>query len=105
MIRHPSTSRSGRRSRWQLASDLGLAKGTIAKAYEELDRDGVIVTRGRRGSFIQVPSVGEGKIVESKLRAAAEAFAVAAIQVGADRDTAVAAVNEAWAMIRGGQAD
>ena len=89
----------------QLASDLGLAKGTIAKAYEELDRDGVIVTRGRRGSFIQVPSVGEGKIVESKLRAAAEAFAVAAIQVGADRDTAVAAVNEAWAMIRGGQAD
>jgi GntR family transcriptional regulator len=87
----------------QLASDLGLAKGTIAKAYEELDRDGVIVTRGRSGSFIEAPGAGGDRLVESRLRNAAESFAVVAVQVGADRDTAVAAVDEAWAAIGTGE--
>ncbi len=89
----------------QLASDLGLAKGTIAKAYEELDRDGVIATRGRSGSFIEAPGAGGHRLVESRLRNAAESFAVVAIQVGADRDTAVAAVDQAWAAIGTGEID
>src|SRR4051794_36753742 len=36
----------------QLASDLGLAKGTIAKTYDELLRDGVVISDGRRGTRI-----------------------------------------------------
>ncbi|MGN2642409.1 GntR family transcriptional regulator [Nocardia takedensis] len=35
-----------------LAADLGLAPNTVARAYRELDADGVLETRGRRGSFI-----------------------------------------------------
>ena len=35
----------------RLAGDLGLAPGTVARAYRELESDGVIVTRGRHGTF------------------------------------------------------
>jgi DNA-binding transcriptional MocR family regulator len=37
----------------QLASDLGLAKGTVAKAYEALLRDGVVESAGRRGTIVR----------------------------------------------------
>jgi regulatory GntR family protein len=33
----------------QLAKDLGVAGGTVARAYRELEADGVIETRGRHG--------------------------------------------------------
>ena len=36
----------------QLAADLGLAAGTVARAYRELETDEVIETRGRHGSFV-----------------------------------------------------
>ncbi|RLZ04079.1 GntR family transcriptional regulator [Kocuria tytonicola] len=35
-----------------LAADLGLAAGTVAKAYREMETRGVIETRGRKGTFI-----------------------------------------------------
>jgi DNA-binding transcriptional regulator YhcF (GntR family) len=37
----------------QLAADLGLATNTVARAYRELEADGVIATHGRRGTFIR----------------------------------------------------
>ena len=36
----------------QLATDLGLAANTVARAYRELEADGVITTHGRRGTFV-----------------------------------------------------
>jgi len=36
----------------QLATDLDLAANTVARAYRELETDGVIETRGRKGSFV-----------------------------------------------------
>jgi DNA-binding transcriptional regulator YhcF (GntR family) len=35
-----------------LASELGVAAGTVARAYRELEADGVLVTEGRRGTFV-----------------------------------------------------
>ena len=35
-----------------LAADLGLAANTVARAYRELESDGVVVTEGRRGTFV-----------------------------------------------------
>lgn len=35
-----------------LADELGLAANTVAKAYRALERDEVIQTRGRSGSFV-----------------------------------------------------
>ena len=51
----------------QLADDLGVAPGTVARAYKELEADLVVETRGRHGTFI---SAGPD-------RAAREAFAAA----------------------------
>lgn len=36
----------------QLAADLDLAANTVARAYRELEADGAIETRGRRGTFV-----------------------------------------------------
>jgi DNA-binding transcriptional regulator YhcF (GntR family) len=36
----------------RLATDLGLAPNTVARAYRELERDGVVLTRGRNGTFV-----------------------------------------------------
>ena len=35
-----------------LAADLGLAANTVARAYRELEADGVITTHGRKGTFV-----------------------------------------------------
>lgn len=35
-----------------LATELGLATGTVARAYRELETDQVVRTEGRRGTFI-----------------------------------------------------
>lgn len=49
----------------RLAEDLGLATNTVARAYRELERAGVIETRGRAGSFVT------GDQVMSRAKAAA----------------------------------
>ncbi|NKY55719.1 GntR family transcriptional regulator [Nocardia flavorosea] len=52
-----------------LAAQLGLAPNTVARAYRELEQDGVLETRGRRGTFIA--SSGD-PTVDAAGRAAAE---------------------------------
>jgi len=42
----------------QLAGDLGLAAGTVARAYRELEADGVLHTARRRGTVVVVPPAG-----------------------------------------------
>jgi DNA-binding transcriptional regulator YhcF (GntR family) len=80
----------------QLAGDLGLADGTVARAYRELEVEGVIQTRGRHGTFVK----GNGakrpsRESERLLGEAAHAFAVRASQLGHAADEAVAAVEHA----------
>ncbi len=36
----------------RLAGDLGIAPGTVARAYRELELNGLLETRGRAGTFI-----------------------------------------------------
>ncbi len=36
----------------QLASDLGIAVNTAARAYQTLEREGIIETRGRHGTIV-----------------------------------------------------
>lgn len=80
----------------QLAADLGLAKGTVAKAYELLESDAVIATRGRKGSFVlEMEPVG-ARERKASLDAAAEALVVNARQLGADEQDVVDAVRRVW---------
>jgi GntR family transcriptional regulator len=80
----------------QLADDLGLAGGTVARAYHELEDTGVLVTRGRHGTFVD-GSTPKSSSKESLglLDQAAHAFAVRASQLGYDVRDAMSAAERA----------
>ena len=75
----------------KLAEDLGLAANTVARAYRELERDGVIETRGRNGSFISAT----GDPTEQQAQLAASAYADRITQLGLDAEQALAMVRAA----------
>lgn len=75
----------------RLAGDLGLAANTVARAYRELERTGVVVTRGRHGTFVAV----RGADREREVRLAAEQYAERVRELGVADDAALAAVTEA----------
>jgi DNA-binding transcriptional regulator YhcF (GntR family) len=85
----------------QLASDLGLAKGTVARAYELLEADRIIETQGRKGSFVTEPPTAAappmaGTEQAADLAQAADALVVVARQLGLDLTTTHRAIDEAW---------
>lgn len=78
----------------QLAADLGLATNTVARAYRELEADGVIVTQGRRGSFVH--SDLSRHDVSGALTQLAADFAAAARRAGLSQAEAARMLDEAW---------
>jgi GntR family transcriptional regulator len=84
----------------QLAADLGLAPGTVARAYRELEADGVVVSRGRRGTFTRAPEQLPVPVDrDDQLAEAARAFAVRARQLQVDEATALEVVRRALASV------
>ena len=76
----------------QLAADLGLAPGTVARAYRELETAGLVVSR--RGAGTRVRS---GPRAESHraLTDQAAAFVAAARRLGADDEAVRTALDRA----------
>jgi DNA-binding transcriptional regulator YhcF (GntR family) len=79
----------------QLAGDLGLAGGTVARAYRELESDGVVSTHGRHGTVIAGPP--RAPAPPAPLLAAAGRYAEDAMRAGATLDDALTAVRVAFA--------
>lgn len=79
----------------RLADDLGLAPGTVARAYRELEASGVIETRGRNGTFVSF----SGDPARRAAQQAATAFAEQIRSLRIDPDEALALVRTA---LRGG---
>ncbi|WP_375407600.1 GntR family transcriptional regulator [uncultured Amnibacterium sp.] len=69
----------------QLASDLGLAAGTMARAYTELERAGLVVTARGRGTRVGGTAEADGAV-----RSAADAYIAAARGSGLDLGAMVA---------------
>jgi DNA-binding transcriptional regulator YhcF (GntR family) len=65
-----------------LADELDLSPNTVAKAYRALERDGLLVTRGRHGTFVAERLPGLVPDRERRLAQAAEAFARRGRQLG-----------------------
>lgn len=82
----------------QLAGDLGIAPGTVARAYRELEGDGVVATRGRHGTVVTAGGAAAAPAAERRrqIDAAAAAFAIDAAHHGADLDLALDAVRTAF---------
>ena len=78
----------------QLAADLGLAPGTVARAYRELEAAGVIVTRVGRGTTIAALPYPESRMTQHNgLLEAARDYVAAAQRLGVSRDQVVAALQ------------
>jgi len=75
-----------------LAEQLSLATNTVARAYKELEADGVVVTEGRRGTFVA------GQSTPAEIEADAAAYARAARRLGLTVAEATRAVERAWAV-------
>jgi len=77
----------------QLAADLGLAPGTVARAYRELETAGVVVSRVRHGTTIAPATPTAKAEARSRISDAARAYAVATRTLGLSRDEAIAAFD------------
>jgi DNA-binding transcriptional regulator YhcF (GntR family) len=82
----------------QLAADLGLAPGTVARAFRELEAEGIIESRRRHGTHIKaMPAPPDGAERKRRIREAATSYAAAVAELGIDSDDAIALVREALA--------
>ena len=67
-----------------LADEVGLAVNTVAKAYKELESDGVVEGRGRNGTFVRAT----GDPVAQALQAAASVGTDSLVTASAYADAA-----------------
>lgn len=75
----------------QLARDLGLAAGTVARAYRELEIAGVLQTNRRQGTVVAQRIVPDE--AAEQLRVAAAGYVTAARTLGFGEEAAIAAVQ------------
>lgn len=75
----------------KLAGDLGLAPNTVARAYRELERDGVVETHGRNGTVV----ASTGDAAERAAHEAALAYVGRIRQLGLDPRAALALIRSA----------
>jgi len=75
----------------ELAGNLALAPNTVARAYRELESEGALETRGRRGTFVATPPNDPADAA----RLAAHAYAQRCREIGIDPEDALTLVRTA----------
>jgi GntR family transcriptional regulator len=81
----------------QLAADLGLAAGTVARAYRELEAADVLATRGRHGTHIARPPALSPDERAGQLHQAAVRYAHLADQLGAGPEETIRVLRQVMA--------
>lgn len=81
----------------QLAADLDLAPGTVARVYRELESAGLVTSRVRHGTVVEAARQRPRRDVDEQATEAARTFALAVRRLGLDLDDAVGAVRRGWA--------
>jgi DNA-binding transcriptional regulator YhcF (GntR family) len=74
-----------------LATELGIAPNTVARAYRELEADGLIETRGRNGTVIKAAKGDAAALAQL----AAQEYAARVKELGVDADAALEYVRTA----------
>lgn len=80
----------------QLARDLDLAAGTVARAYRELEAAGAILTRRGGGTRVAPRSAVPVAEAQARLAVAAQQYALSMAGLGITAQDALAAVERAW---------
>lgn len=75
----------------QLAGDLRLAPGTVARAYSELESTGLIETSRSTGTRVR-----PGQVTEGELHVTARRFVASVQRSGVTLPEALGAVRAAW---------
>jgi DNA-binding transcriptional regulator YhcF (GntR family) len=75
----------------RLAEELGIAPNTVARTYRELEAEGVLVTRGRKGTFVGL----HGDPVQQQAQTAARAYADRISELGLPADEGLALAESA----------
>ncbi|PVG84681.1 GntR family transcriptional regulator [Nocardioides gansuensis] len=75
-----------------LADQLGIAVNTVARAYKELEADGVVVTEGRRGTFVRSGAASDSQAAQ----AAAASYAATCRSLGLTLAEAGRLLDDAW---------
>ncbi len=87
----------------QLATDLGIAAGTVQRAYQALVDQGVLESRGRRGTRVAAEPTGAASDDHAaRLEVLAQAFVAQASRLVTDEAAVVQAVRHAWRQTAGG---
>jgi DNA-binding transcriptional regulator YhcF (GntR family) len=80
----------------QLAADLGVAPGTVARAYRELENDGWIEGRGRHGTLVRANRPTTTRVQrQRRLRAETALLVSTARSLGASDAEVLAALRSA----------
>ncbi len=81
-----------------LAADLGVATGTVARAYRELEQAGLVASRRRLGTVVTAPSMPAAAAIN--VRQAAAELASRAHQAGMSDETALSLLRAALVALR-----
>ena len=80
-----------------LAAQLVIAPLTVKKAYDELEREGLLHTQRGRGTFVsETPPVVDSAETRQRLRDAAQRLLTQARRSGASYDDVVELIDEIW---------
>jgi len=84
----------------QLAGHLGLSNGAVARAYRELEREGKVITAGKKGTTVarldgHEHSDGHDKDRTHALTEAASTYAITAYRLGYSVNDTIAALTRA----------
>lgn len=79
----------------QLAADLGLANGTVARAYQELEASGLVMTRRAAGTRVAATTTLSPTARAEALADRAQRYVLAARQLGATDSELREAVDDA----------
>jgi GntR family transcriptional regulator len=78
----------------QLAGDLAIAPGTVARAYTELERAGFVTSRRRGGTVVAARAKPSEEAIVAQLDEAARTYAMAAYRLGVGGSAAVKALRD-----------
>lgn len=84
----------------RLASDLGLAPNTVARAYRELEAAGFVRTAGRNGTVVALPN--DGPDIAQRASMHADTFVLAMRGLGLGPDAMIAYVRRSLAELAPG---
>ena len=82
-----------------LAADLGVAPGTVARAYTELEAAGLVASRRRTGTVVTGGRAARAP-AEKRVQEAAEHLAREAQEAGMEAETVLAIVRSALSTVR-----